>query len=91
MTVSFKIHLAAPAKSMIKSEGVEKAFKLSSHLTTSNMVAFDAHGKIKKYNTPEEILEDFYDVRLDFYHRRKVRQVPQCLLEFLLGGILTNV
>lgn len=70
-TVNFKVFLAGQGKSTIKSDGVEKAFKLSSHLTTSNMVAFDAHGKIKKYTSPEAILEDFYDVRLDYYHRRK--------------------
>ena len=36
-------------------------------------LCFDFDGKIKKYNTPEEIIEDFYPKRLAFYQKRKVR------------------
>ena len=32
---------------------------------------FDSEGGIKKYNTPEDILREFYDLRLGFYSRRK--------------------
>ena len=35
------------------------------------MMLFDAEGKIKRYETPEQILEEFYDLRLAFYHKRK--------------------
>jgi DNA gyrase/topoisomerase IV subunit A len=35
------------------------------------MMLFDAEGKIKRYETPEQILEEFYELRLDYYHRRK--------------------
>jgi DNA topoisomerase-2 len=35
-------------------------------------VLFDASGRIKKYETPEEILHDFYELRLSFYQKRKV-------------------
>lgn len=45
---------------------------MTSKLNTSNMVCFDPAGKIKKYTAPEEILNDFYDLRLDYYHKRKV-------------------
>ncbi|CAE6454249.1 unnamed protein product [Rhizoctonia solani] len=31
----------------------------------------DANGKIKKYNSPEEILEEFYVLRLSYYQKRK--------------------
>lgn len=40
------------------------------------MVCFDPAGKIKKYTTPEQILDDFYDIRLEHYHKRKVRYFP---------------
>lgn len=40
-------------------------------LSTSNMHLYTAEGNIKKYNTPEEILTDYYKVRLDLYSRRK--------------------
>lgn len=35
------------------------------------MVLFDANGCLKKYDTVEEILRDFYTVRLRFYEKRK--------------------
>nr|GEV84749.1 putative reverse transcriptase domain, zinc finger, CCHC-type, retrotransposon Gag domain protein [Tanacetum cinerariifolium] len=31
----------------------------------------DTKGKLKKYDTPEELLEDFYRFRLNFYEKRK--------------------
>lgn len=34
-------------------------------------VLFDPAGRIKKYETPEEILEEFYTLRLTFYQKRK--------------------
>lgn len=52
-------------------QGIIEYFKLSSKISTSNMRCFDAEGKIKKYNSPEEIIEDFYSVRLAFYQKRK--------------------
>lgn len=67
------VNLTSEGKALVKKEGLEKALKLTSSVTTSNMVCFDAGGKIKKYTAPEEIISDFYDVRLDHYMRRKVR------------------
>ena len=49
-----------------------KIFKLSVTIPTSNMVLFDSKNKIKKYNTIEEIMNEFYDVRLDYYKQRKI-------------------
>ena len=48
-----------------------KIFKLSTTIPTSNMVLFNSKNKIQKYNTIEEIVNEFYDVRLDFYKQRK--------------------
>lgn len=33
---------------------------------------FDADGKIKRYESPEEILTDFFGLRLQYYERRRV-------------------
>ena len=62
------------AKELEKAEakGLEEYFKLTSKISTSNMICFDFEGKIKKYNNPEEILEDFYPIRLSYYQKRKV-------------------
>ncbi|KAK5108149.1 DNA topoisomerase 2 [Meristemomyces frigidus] len=46
-------------------------FKLQKPIATSNLVAFDRHGRIHKYATPLDILEEFYQVRLEMYHKRK--------------------
>lgn len=56
-----------------EAEGLEKYFRLSTSINTTNMVCFDLNGKIRKYNAPEEILEDFYTKRLETYGIRKVR------------------
>ena len=63
------------AKDLEKAEaqGLEEFFKLTTKMSTSNMICFDFEGKIKKYNAPEEIIEDFYPVRLKYYQKRKVR------------------
>lgn len=53
-------------------EGLEKRFKLVTQIGTGNMVCFDMNNKIKKYTSPEEILEDFYAKRLEYYGIRKV-------------------
>ena len=72
MNVHFVVTLGE--KDMIKAEeqGFHEFFKLTGKINTSNMICFDLDGKIKKYNSPEEIVEDFYPVRLAYYQKRKV-------------------
>ena len=49
-----------------------KTFGLQSTLSLTNMVLFDQNGKIKRYTSIEEILNTFYDLRLELYDKRKV-------------------
>ncbi|KAL0945575.1 hypothetical protein HGRIS_014735 [Hohenbuehelia grisea] len=65
--------ITMPAKELEKAEqqGLTEFFKLTTKINTSNMIAFDFEGKIKKYETPEEILEEFYPIRLAYYQKRK--------------------
>ena len=56
-------------------DGVEKLLKLYTTQSTNNMHAFDHNEKLKKYDSPEEIIDDFYEVRLDFYDKRKRYQI----------------
>ena len=51
--------------------GVEKLLKLSTSISSTNMHMFDSHRKLHKYNTIEDIIGDFYGVRLSMYRRRK--------------------
>lgn len=65
-----------------RTEGIEKFFKLSTTLNTSNMVLFDPEGKIKKYNNVSEIMEEFYKVRLDYYEKRKQFLIAKLLRDY---------
>ncbi|KAJ7139482.1 DNA topoisomerase II [Mycena epipterygia] len=69
--VHFVITMDAKQLEKAEEKGLLEFFKLTSKITTSNMICFDFDGKIKKYNSPEEILEDFYPVRLAYYQKRK--------------------
>lgn len=51
--------------------GLLERFKLTSTVSLSNMVAFDPLGRIKRYEDPNEMLRDFYFVRLEYYQKRK--------------------
>jgi len=51
--------------------GVEKLLKLFTTNTTSNMHLFDAEDKLKKYSKVEDIIDDYYETRLELYQRRK--------------------
>ncbi|KAN0060781.1 DNA topoisomerase 2 [Thecaphora frezii] len=70
-SVHFVVELNAKGQQEIVEKGEDAFFKLSNQISTSNMVLFDSDGKIKKYATPEEILEDFYMIRLSYYQKRK--------------------
>ena len=48
-----------------------KTFNLQTSININNMVLFSPEGKIKKYNSVEEILDTFYSLRLEYYHIRK--------------------
>jgi len=51
--------------------GLEKLLKLYSTSSTTNMNLFDSEDKLKKYNSVGDIIDDFYDVRLEYYGTRK--------------------
>lgn len=53
-------------------EGLEEKFKLTKSIATSNLVAFDAEGRITKYATVEDIMREFYSIRIKYYEKRKV-------------------
>jgi DNA topoisomerase-2 len=51
--------------------GLEKMFKLFTTNTTTNMHLFDAEDKLKKYENVCEIIDDYFDTRLQMYQVRK--------------------
>lgn len=56
-------------------EGLEEKFKLSKTIATSNLVAFDPEGRITKYATVEDIMKEFFAIRIKFYEKRKVNSL----------------
>lgn len=50
--------------------GLLKKFNLITSIATSNMTAFQ-DGKLVRFGSPEEILHAFYNVRHEFYGKRK--------------------
>jgi DNA topoisomerase-2 len=57
--------------------GVEKILKLTTTISTTNMHMFNAECKLRKYTAVEEIIDDFYNVRMDIYGKRKANMVDE--------------
>jgi DNA topoisomerase-2 len=55
----------------LSKEDIIKKLKLTSSINTSNMHIFDNNCKIRKVNSPEEIIYRFYQVRKDLFIKRK--------------------
>jgi len=70
-TVKFVVKMSAEKLAKAEQEGLHKLFKISNTISTNQFVVFTAHGCIKRYETAVSILKDFYEVRIDYYQRRK--------------------
>jgi DNA topoisomerase-2 len=70
-TVHFVITLSEDHMRTAEKLGLQNAFKLTTGLSVNNMMLFDKNGKVQKYNTALEIMEDFTILRLDYYKIRK--------------------
>ena len=57
--------------------GVEKLLKLFTTVSTTNMHMFNSECKLHKYSSPEEIIDDFYGVRIGLYHKRKAYLIAE--------------
>jgi len=55
--------------------GVEKMLKLTTTVSTTNMHMFNHESKLHKYGSVEEIIEDFFQVRMSVYGKRKAHQI----------------
>lgn len=69
--VNFVVTLEAAALEKARAEGLHRVFKLQTTMATTSMVLFDSNGCIRFYDTPEQILEEYYNVRLNGYVKRK--------------------
>ncbi|KAI8635207.1 DNA topoisomerase [Xylariaceae sp. FL1651] len=69
--VHFEIQMDEKHMKAALEEGLLEKFKLVKQVATSNLVAFDTNGRIRKYEKVEDILEEFYHFRLNMYSKRK--------------------
>ncbi|CAO2834643.1 unnamed protein product [Amaranthus hypochondriacus] len=72
-TACFDVILNKQNYSLAIQEGLTKKFKLTTNLSTSNMNLFDKDNKIVRYESPEQILETFFVLRLEYYAKRKAK------------------
>ena len=53
----------------------EKNLKLFKYIRTSNMVLFSDKGTLKKYDSVDEIIDTYCNVRFSYYQKRKERNI----------------
>ncbi|KAK6124842.1 hypothetical protein DH2020_041418 [Rehmannia glutinosa] len=85
-TVHFEIYMSEKNLAMAKEEGLIEKFKLSTTISTSNMHLFNPKGVLAKYSSPEKVtdfIEEFCDLRLEFYEKRKIFMLSMLELELL--------
>ncbi|KAH7175871.1 DNA topoisomerase II [Dactylonectria macrodidyma] len=70
-TVRFEIRLDEKHVKNPTAESLRELLELNKRVSMTNLVAFDAHGQIRKYKRVEDILEEFYHFRLEMYSKRK--------------------
>ena len=68
---------------------IEKEFHLCKKYSITNMHLYSAEGHIKHYDTVIDIIQDYYNVRLELYQKRKDFQLS--ILEFQLKMISWKV
>ncbi|XP_075578810.1 DNA topoisomerase 2-alpha [Pelecanus crispus] len=70
-TVKFIVKMTEEKLAEAKAVGLHKVFKLQTNLTCNSMVLFDHVGFLKKYDSPQDILKEFFELRLRYYNLRK--------------------
>ncbi|KAI5020319.1 hypothetical protein ZWY2020_045207 [Hordeum vulgare] len=70
-SVEFEVILTNSHMEVAKQEGLEKKFQLTTTIGTTNMYLLDSCGEVQKYDTPVDILKEFFELRLKYYYKRK--------------------
>lgn len=72
--ICFDIDFKDPSilQKLIDDGTLEKEFKLIKPFNTNNMYLFDDTSIPSKYKSTTDILLDYYDIRIEFYEKRKV-------------------
>ncbi|CAL5226164.1 g8989 [Coccomyxa viridis] len=70
--VHFSLQLLPGQMDPCLAAGLHARFKLQSKISCGNMVLFDSKGVIRRYETAEEILRDFFELRMAYYGKRRL-------------------
>lgn len=70
-TVKFLVKMQPDKLQAAERDGLHTVFKLQTVINTTSMVLFDAEGVLKRYNSPLEIVREFFDARKRIYIERK--------------------
>tara|TARA_B100000767_G_scaffold208866_1_gene195812 strand:+ start:43 stop:3522 length:3480 start_codon:yes stop_codon:yes gene_type:complete len=81
--VHFEIHFKPGKLDNIKD--IEKQFKLTENINLTNINAYDNKHVIRTYDNVKQIMDEFFEYRLNIYHKRK-----EYMLQ-LLHGQLTKL
>jgi DNA topoisomerase-2 len=58
-------------KKLIDSGDIYKELRITKSFSINNMHLFDSKGKIQKYSNVNDIIKEFFNVRLEYYKKRK--------------------
>lgn len=67
-----------------KVKDIEKLYKLVRKISIGNMHLYNQYGTITRYNSIIEILEDYYNVRLELYEERKKNKLDSLQKQLLM-------
>lgn len=73
--INIKLILTKENMDELMTDNVYKKLNLETYISTENMHLFDSEGKIKKYKDQYDIIDNFYDVRIEYYRLRKIYQL----------------
>ncbi len=84
VNIKIKFHKDMLKKIMKNKDSFEKLMKLTTTFSTTNMHLFDANEKLKKYETVNEIIDDYYEKRLELYDVRKKHNIKMLENELIV-------
>ena len=68
IAITFK---GSSLKKLYKNRNLDTFLKMNKNLSTSNIHLFNSNGVLTKYDTPLDVLQEYYVYRLDMYEKRK--------------------
>jgi DNA topoisomerase-2 len=71
LDVTAKFKMQELRKLMKKSNGIDKFLKIKMNMSIKNIHLFDHNEHLRKYDSTIHVLQEYYKIRLNFYHKRK--------------------